>query len=458
MAVCLKLRSMNKNIRAQMAAKYLVCVMLIAGAAACDKEGFSYDNVTENTGTSYDVLDTLTIHMSTAYVDSIPTSDQEVALVGTNIDPVFGTISSSSYWRVRAFTGTPPALTAVYDSTVLMIHPKLYAYGDTLKPQEVEVYRVTQEIKKPVTGQYFYSYDQFATESTPLGTKYMSRIRPHLDSVFKIRIDDALGTDLYNKIVRKNATVVNQDQFTRYLYGLAIKPGANSQVITPLRADDSLNLRLYYHTNGTDQTQTYVDLPLYDNASQFNHVDFTRPAGSPLANLTPDYRTSTNKLYAEDANQQTYVQPLTHLITRLDIPSLRGYGVYDKYFKVMQATLTVRPERTTYFYPYQLPPRLTLVELNAGNAVTDSITSPSTGAVQTGNLYTDYVYNLGTTYTYDVTRYVVSQMSATDATSRALGLTIPGQTGLQNFQRVILGGPKNTTNRLTLKIYYLRYN
>lgn len=458
MAVCLKLRSMNKNIRAKMAYKYLVCAIILAGAAACDKEGFNYSNEVETSGTEYIVTDTITMNASTVYLDSVPTSNQGVVLVGTTVDPYFGTISSSSYFKLKAVTtSTNIADEAVYDSLVLMIHPKTTYYGDTTKPQHFVVYKVTDYIEKNFGTSYYYSGMSFATDPTPVGSIQIAHIRPTLDSVYDIKIDDAIGKDLFNRVYNKLPSVTNQDQFTEWFPGLCIKPGANSQVINSLRADDSLSLRLYYHVSGNTYDWKSVDFPMYDASSQFNHVDFTRPTGSPLAGLTPNSDLSTNKVLAENANNVTYVQPLTNVVTRIDFPYLKQFNQTAKFWKIMRATLTVKPVRATYLYPFELPAKLTLVSLNAGNSVTDSITNPSTGAVQTGNLVTDYVYNTGTEYTYDITNYVINQIGATDATTRGLGLMTPGSTGLSNFDRLVLGGPNHNVNPIEFKIYYLLY-
>lgn len=123
----------------------------------------------------------------------------------------------------------------------------------------------------------------------------------------------------------------------------------------------------------------------------------------------------------------------------------------------MRATLTVKPVRATYQYPFELPSKLTLVRLNAGNTVTDSVVNPSTGAVQSGSLVTDYVYNLGTEYTYDITNYVINEIGSTDNTTRGLGLMTPGSTGLSNFDRLVLGGPDHKVNPIEVKLYYLLY-
>jgi hypothetical protein len=443
---------MNNSIRAKVAFKYLACASLIIGVAACNKVGFSYDNLTENSATDYLITDTLTMSMSTIYLDSIPTSNLGVALCGTNSDPVFGKISASSYWQVKAFSGTTVPDLAVYDSMVLMVHPKTYYYGDTLLPQHLEVYRVTQDIKKPLSNAYLYSYYTFSTASTPLGSRQMT-IRPHLDSVYRIRLDDALGAELYALCKKNSATVTDQTQFSQYLKGLLLKPGSNSQMITPFRADDSLNIRLFYHTTSTELVQTYIDFPLYNAALQFNHIDVDRVAGSPLASLS-----STNKsLLSTNAGNRLFVQPLTNAIARIDFPYLRTFNQLSKFSKIMRATLTVRPEQATYQYPYTLPPQLSLCEVNSINAITDTLASPSTGAIQHGNLVTDLVYNLSTTYTYDITNYCIAELSSTDITTRGLALIQPRSTGLSNFDRVILGDNKSKNNRITVQIYYLLY-
>jgi hypothetical protein len=442
---------MNKSICAIEACKYLICALLLTGASACDKKGFAYDNIVDNSATQYIVIDTSTMVMSSVYMDSIPTSDQSIALVGTHFDPVFGTVSASSYWQVKAFTGTIPGL-AVYDSMVLIMRPKKTSYGDSTKQRDVEVYRVTEKITKPITNFYLYSNYSFATESTPLGSKQF-RIRPTYDTLIRIKLDDALGNDFFVKGKSGILTIRDQTQFSDYFKGLAIKPGAGSEVIDAFRADDSLLMRLYYHASKNDETTTSIDFALYNAPLQFNHIDYTRIPGSPLESLTK----TNNKLLSTDAGNKAYIQPLTQVMTRIDIPYLKNLNQLHKFFKVMRATLTVRPEKGTYQYPYLLPPSLRLCAVNTSNAITDTLISPSSGGVQTGNLVIDYAANLSTAYTYDITNYCIAQMSASVDNSRGLALVVPGNTGVTQFNRVVLGDRKSTYNKLEIKIYYLQY-
>ncbi|GAA3940467.1 DUF4270 family protein [Chitinophaga oryziterrae] len=444
---------MNKSIRAKEACKYLVCALLITGAEACDKAGFSYDNIVDNGATQYIVVDSVTMNMNTVFLDSIPTSYQSLALVGNHTDPIFGTVSASSYWRVKAFNGATIPDLASYDSLVMIMRPnKTGMYGDTAAVQDVSVYRVTEKIDTRITNGYLYSYDKFATETTPLGSKQF-KIRPSIDTLIRIKLDDALGADLYQKCKSKSQTVTDQIQFADYLKGLSIQPGANSKLVSSFRGDDSLTMRLYYHQNSGEKLTTTIDFPVYNAALQFNHIDVTRPSGSPLTALS-----SSNKLLAStSAGNRTYAQPLTNLISRIDMPYLKNISQLHKFFKVMRATLTVRPEKQTYQYPYNLPAKLTLCEINSTNSITDTLISPSTGGVQTGNLVIDYAYNLNTDYTYDITNYCIAQMSAVDANIRGLALIQPRNTGFTRFDRVVLGDRKNKFNNIEIKIYYLQY-
>jgi hypothetical protein len=443
---------MNKSIRAKVACKYLVCALLITGAAACEKEGFLYDGITDQSGTEYLVTDTITMNMSTAYLDSVPTSNLGVALVGTNNDPYFGKISASSFWQVNAYSGTAIPDRAIYDSLILLIHPKLEYYGDTTRPQHIEVYRVTETIKRPGNSAFLYSYSNFATESTPIGSGQMT-IRPHRDSVFRIKISDVLGKEFFDLADKNSITITNQQQFLQYFKGLALKPGANSQIITALRADDSLNLRLFFHTTPGEIKREYRDFAVYNPATQFNHVDVERPAGSPLAGIGP----SKKLLPSSDADHRLFIQPLTNLVGRIDFPYLSTFNLLSKFSKIMRATLTIRPEKATYLYPYFLPASLPLGVITNGNVIEDTLRSPLTGAIQYGNLVTDVIYNTGTAYTYDITNYCIAQLNSTDNSYRGLALLPPRNTGLSNFDRAILGDSRNSTNRITIQIYYLRY-
>jgi hypothetical protein len=446
---------MNKSIRAKEACKYLVCAILLIGAQACDKAGFAYDNIVDNGATKYIVVDSVSMYMNTVYLDSVPTSDQSLALVGHNSDPIFGDISASSYWRVRAYNGTTIPDFATYDSLVMIMRPnKTGMYGDTSALQDVSIYRVTEDINTRLVNNigFLYSYDQFATDPTPLGSKKF-KIRPSIDTLVRIKLDDALGLDLYTKCKAKSQTVTDQIQFAKYFKGLSVQPNADSKLVSAFRGDDSLTMRLYYHENSNLKITTTIDFPVYNPTLQFNHIDVTRPAGSPLAAIS-----KTNKLLpSTSAGNVSFSQPLTNLYTRIDMPYLKNISQLHKFFKVMRATLTVKPEQRTYLYPYNLAPKLTLCEVNASNTITDTLISPSTGGVQSGNLVIDYAYNLSTAYTYDITNYCIAQMAASDANLRGLALVQPQNTGRTRFDRVVLGDRNNKFNNLEIKIYYLQY-
>jgi hypothetical protein len=446
---------MNKSIRAKEACKYLVCALLIAGAQSCDKAGFAYDNIVDNGATKYVVVDSVTMNMNTIFLDSIPTSDQSLALVGNNADPIYGNISASSYWRVRAYNGATIPDFATYDSLVMIMRPNNTGmYGDTTSLQDVSVYRVTEDINTRQVNNlgFLYSYDKFATDPTPLGSKKF-KIRPSIDTIVRIKLDDALGLDLYQRCKVKSETVTDQIQFAKYFKGLSVQPNADSKLVSSFRGDDSLTMRLYYHENSNLKITTTIDFPVYNQALQFNHIDVTRPAGSPLAALSSAHKS----LPSTSSGNSTFAQPLTNLFTRIDMPYLKNISQLHKFFKVMRATLTVKPQKQTYLYPYNLPGKLALCEVNASNTITDTLISPSTGGVQYGNLVIDYAYNLSTAYTYDITNYCIAQMNAADDNLRGLALVQPQNTGRTRFDRVVLGDRNNKFNNLEIKIYYLSY-
>jgi hypothetical protein len=178
-----------------------------------------------------------------------------------------------------------------------------------------------------------------------------------------------------------------------------------------------------------------------------------RPAGSPLATLSP----SKKLLPSSASDNRLFVQPLTNIVGRIDFPYLRTFNQLSQFSKIMRATLTVRPEKGTYKYPYALPKNLVLGIIGSGNVIEDTLASPTTGAVQYGNLVLDPIYNESTAYTYDITNYCIAQLNSTDNSYRGLALLPPRSTGLTTFDRAILGDNRNTKNRITVQIYYLRY-
>ena len=450
------MRSMNNTICGFRCAspyiKMMVAVLIVAANSACDKEGFDYDISGGQQQSSYIIADTLTIKMQTVRLDSVPTSGTGVMLCGKQQDPYFGSITTGSFFQLQLPSNKTLDATATYDYTELVLYTNRKLYGDSTKTQHINVYEVQQTIERNTNSAYIYSHNIFATSSTPLGTMQQV-IRPNIDTVVKFRLPDTYGNPLFKLFKDKSTIISTQDVFMKYYKGLAIKPGDNSGNILGFHTGDTaVILRMHYHNKDLNFTDRFLDLNVYDQSVQFNQVSVDR-SGTLLSALSP-----TNKsLLTTQTSNMSFIQPLSGIATRIDLPTLKNLASVGKYFQVMRASLTIQPVAGTYSDPYNLPPNLTICEVDQNNNVTDTLRS-SLGSAMYGNLIIDNLYQTNTSYTYDITSYCINEIKSTDAYSRGILLIPPSSAYLSSFNRAVLGDSKHKKNKISVQVYYLLYN
>jgi hypothetical protein len=430
----------------------MVAVLIAAANSACDKEGFDYDISGGQQSSNYIIADTLTISQQTIRLDSVPTSGLGVMLCGKQTDPYFGKITAGSFFQLALPTNKTLDETSTYDYVELVLYTNRKLYGDSTLSQHINVYEVQQTIEKNTNSAYIYSHNDFQTSSTPLGS-LQQVIRPNFDTVVKIRLADTYGATLFKLFKDQSTLISTQDIFLNYYKGLAIKPGDNSGNILGFNTSDtSVILRMHYHNKEPFFTDRHLDLNVYNENVQFNQVSVDR-SGTLLSALSP----GNKSLPTAQTSNLSFIQPLTGVATRIDLPTLKNLASVGSFFKVMRASLTIQPVAGTYDPPYALPPHLTICEVDKQNNVTDTLVS-SLGAVMYGNLFIDNLYQEKTNYTYDITHYCINEINSTDAFSRGILIIPPRSASLTGFNRVVLGDSQRKQNKISVQVVYLRYN
>jgi hypothetical protein len=418
--------------------------------AACDKAGFSYDNVTDGGHVQYTLLDTLEIQMRTVQPDSVATSGTGAAFAGGYADAFFGSINTGSYFRVALPAERNIEDKAVYDSIELVMRPNGFSYGDTLPLQTLQVHQLLQPLVLPENYTAFFSHQQLPFNNTPLATHQLA-IRPTSGELLHLRLSDAKGTELFTLLKSKANEVSSEDFFREYFKGLYIKGLHNTAIFGFTAADSALYIRLHYHVVTHEKEEKYLDFLMTTPELQFNAVRADR-GNTPLAELSPG-----NGLPSTASNNRAYLQPLTGALIRMDFPSLTSLQELGKYGRIMRAELVLRPVSGTYVRE-ALPQRLVLGLADFRHQVSagDTIISAGGGA-QYGNLQADKLHPENTRYVYDVTDYCQAMITADSYAYRGLLLMPPGGEYRTQFNRLVLGDGKNTQHRAELKIYYLIY-
>ncbi len=443
--------------------------------ASCEKQPdlgqFGYSNVPDNGSANIVAVDSSTVLLSTVYVDSVYSSATGYLQVGTYNDAYMGQVTSQAYLQVRPPAGLPaldPQLD-FYDSIgmAILFRKSNPYYGDTTLPQTYEVHQVVDSLYQlnlpNQTGWYSNNYLPIGPS---LGATTVT-IAPNLpytsqnagDTV-KIRMDDALGQQLYNMAYNRSDTLLNLTTFLNWFKGLCITPGAGKPGGAMYGFFDSCLMRVYYreNNNGASKTKS-IDFTLYTRPSTWNYITINR-SGSPTANLvTP---TSTIQPPPTTPSSMTshasYVDNILGLTTKLSFPYLNAISQRPDYVGLLRAQLTVVPLAGSFSTTWTLPPQIGINYTDLHNQLGSPIFSTGSGTQQTGGLVPNYFAPLLSTYTYDVTNFVASQISNSTPGNNQVGLmlSITSPANLTQWRRLAIADQSfPVQQRIVLTVYYI---
>jgi hypothetical protein len=423
--------------------------------------------VSDNSSANVVVIDSSTIAMSTIFVDSTATAGTGFMLVGNYNDTYLGQVTSQSYIQVRP----PPTLPTInpqldtYDSIGMVLYFKKGNpyYGDTAIAQTYVVNQVDTLFELPQFKSGWYS-----NVSLPLGpdlgsvTVAIAPSAPYTSQnagdTVKIRMDDNLGQQLYSMIYNKSDSVQTLTTFLNWFHGLCVSPAPGSQGVM-FGFKDSALMRIYYRENGSVSTTKTIDFTIYNRASQFNHITNNR-AGSPIANLvTPTSPIQPPPLTPSSATHNaSYVQTIGGLNVKLTFPFLNAIAQRPDYIGLLRAQLTVIPLAGSFSTTWTIPPQVGIFYTDLHNLQGAPLFSAASASPQTGNLSLNYFYPLQTSYTYDITNFVKTQISNTSPYGNQTGLmlSVPSPAGSTSFSRLVLGDQSYPADqRIILSVYYI---
>jgi len=423
-------------------------LLVVFFTVACEKQYIDFgSNFIDNTITNLVLVDSLTVQVSTVYVDSFVTSNTNTIFAGRFKDNKFGTVSSQSFLQI----GLPASTTydipngSSFDSLEIILKLNKSYYGDTLSSYNINVYQLIEPITYPSTQQYaFYNLNTRAYNSQSLGSKQLV-VSPRVTDTISIKLSAALGQDLFNKMQSKDPSSQTIGEFLAYFKGLAIAGGSNNNLI--LGFNDSLKMRMHYNKPSVYQDNSYIDFGINQVNYQFNNITVDRSA-TAIAALGPNNK----ELLSTATNNAGFGQYITGSVVKIRFPYLQNIYQLPNFIKIIRAQLVIKPIQTSYQDPYTLPPILHLAATDLNNQIGPFLSGNSASAVQTGNLVVDNLDGLQTAYTYDVTSYLQSQLLLTTNNVDGLLVLPPNQAAI--FNRVLIANGANATYKTQVNIYY----
>ena len=425
-----------------------LCTIVFFSINSCEKQSIDFGSgFIDNTITNLVMVDTATVDISTVQVDSAISSNTHTILTGNYNDAQFGKIKAQSFLQL----GIPAATYdipdgSVFDSIEVVLKLNKTFYGDTLSPYTINIHQLTEPITFPLYQYSFYNTNSRAYNTDALGSSQLV-IQPSSRDTVAIKLSASMGTDLFNKLQTKDQTVLANDQFINYFKGLAIVGGSNNNLI--MGFNDSLTMRLHYHKPGVFVQNAVILFSIKEANYQFNNIVSDR-TGMPIATLN-----SSRSLSSAKTNNAGFAQYITGAMVKIRFPYLRDLYLLPNFVKIIKAELIIKPVQNSSLGYYNLPPylRLSLTDqanlLGANLAIATSATATS---VQYGNLYKDNLYGTQTTYTYDVTNYLQTQIAIALNNQNGLLISPPNNTAI--FNRLLIADGTNSTNKTQVKIYY----
>ncbi|HZG00391.1 MAG TPA: DUF4270 family protein, partial [Chitinophagales bacterium] len=298
--------------------------------------------------------DTLTLESTTVREDSLRTKNMARYVLGAMEDDVFGKTYAGIHTSLALLTpGVNFNDTAFVDSAVLSL---TYAghYGDTTKPFNVNVYRLTETLPD-TSGIDIYGESAFAREETPIGQLHNFFARPNTGytegtATFKPQLRIPVDNAFAQALLDQDATgaFANQAAFTEYLKGFFIAPDtsvvnafADGMMYVDLRSTTAESaLTIYYHTPATAGKQ--ISFPMdgaATNANYFKHNFDGTPVQNAIDNPAID--------------DVVFVQAMSGVKGKLNVPHLQSLGnvILNKAeIEVTQLSLFTDPE-TQYTPP-----------------------------------------------------------------------------------------------------------
>lgn len=435
--------------------KWLYFTILSCMVASCANENdLTQINIGDNfisSQTNFVIIDTFTVSMSTVLVDSIPTSGTGEILVGEYSDKSMGIINSQSFLQMGSPEKQSINAEAVFDSLVLELNYSSQYYGDTLQLQDLNVFRVTDDIELN-DDNYLYNTSTFQCDETPIGSLQFYPC-PNSETLLTVRLNDDLGINFMNLMKEESSEITTSGKFVEYFKGIALKPGTKNSCIYSFQSVDTLvNMILYTHYIEETRIEKSYKFPLYTTNTSFNHIEADR-TGTFIENI----KTQREELSSASTGNMAFLQAGTGLVTRLDFPGIDRMLEMGFRNILYRAELVLKPVGNLY-KPVELPSELGLYNTDKYNQFGAAVVNTSEETVY-ADFNLDEVYGENTFYQFDLTNYFINEFAdGYVSTENGILVSFTDDIAKSTIKRVAFDARNGMAFKPTLKLYYIFYN
>jgi hypothetical protein len=433
----------------------VLATLLMPLVLSCQDDNFTIGTDFIRSGLYTELIDSVTIEVSTIKPDSLQTSGQNIALVGSYGLKGLGLTEATSY---LSFTNSDISVFEeheIYDSLTLVLTYSGFSAGDTLKPFTLGVYRLSEplhyktEYSEKDTTYYNTTQKSYANEALALLSFYPT---PSTKGQIEVKLPNSLGKELLGYV---------NDEIEPYIFlqkfkGLAIKPlpnKANAMLGFTVNDTASVALKLYSHINLEEKKEKERKFKISSTTYQFNNIEST-PTLPGLTTLSPA------KLWVNESETDHcgFIQGGIGYSVRVDFPYLNRLQELKSSGRIIKAVLLLYPDMS-YQSLSMLPSEINAAPINKINDLGSNLTD-SYGNTQTGYLQTDPIDMEENYYTFDITSYINNRLASEDVIlpDKGLSIDLPTDKQITTTTSLVIGGYNNKNYKSKLNIYYYGYD
>lgn len=277
---------------------------------SCENEdllSLDFDPQDENLNLSFTEL---TLPFQLVQRDSVVTTNAERLLVGDYQNMDFGRVQATSYINMGISSGAVNNADDddELDSLVLVVG-KNYFYGDAGSNllQTINIHQLSEPFNDTIP---YHQDSSLPYEASTLGTFSFTADAEQPTDTLRIRLSDAIGNDLLEKLKADAAELDSSALFQDYFKGIAFVPGSENAFMSGFNRD-LIRMTMYYSAPSDTASKSFS----FINVRFFNGVEVDR-SGTALANLTQPQQVGSA------TDNRFYLQSTTGLIPRIDFQPL----------------------------------------------------------------------------------------------------------------------------------------
>lgn len=472
----------------------ILFIFVLGFLTSCNSDSFQEHEIGDNLidkSTEAQLIDTFLVESATVKLDSLLTSGYSNILFGAYHDEFFGDVSSEFYTTLGLGGGLEMGADAngkknielEFDSLVFIGFPDTRYYGDTLQEQTMTFHKLTEEIDLSNEQIGFYAHHTFAHEEVPFGTStfYLKPVKQSKEITtigtetileverkrdgLRLRIDDALGIDIVNKVNANDSILTNIFKWRKFFKGMVLKPGSDNSTLFSFKlGSPGMKLRLYFRYEGGERS--YHDFPIIQSQGRssesglayYNFSNFRSDKSSTPQDLGRIVE-ETEELKSEETDDLAFIQGGIGFYAKVKIPYIKNLKYLGITGGLLNAELIFYPKEGSFDDSvFRLPTSeisvyVTNRDNNRLSLLTNSIGSSATAVYNYVSERKNERY-----YSIDLTSYVNDILTNGQDYEDALLIGFPYESIGNTMGRLIIENDIESDFRIRLKATYVVQN